>query len=73
MFQKISKLVQRFLADYFFNMSRKYKIRDQEKLYFATLTIVEWIDLFTRQEYRDIVLNSLRYCQENKGLDLCAY
>lgn len=54
-------------------MSRKYKIRDQEKLYFVTFTVVEWIDLFTRQEYRDIFLDSLRFCQENKGMDLCAY
>jgi len=54
-------------------MSRKYKIRDQEKLYFVTFTIVEWIDLFTRQEYRDIFIDSLRFCQLNKGLDLCAY
>jgi putative transposase len=54
-------------------MSRKYKIRDQEKLYFVTFTIVEWIDLFTRRIYRDILLDSLRYCQQNKGLDLCAY
>jgi putative transposase len=54
-------------------MSRKYKIRDQEKLYFVTFTIVEWIDLFTRRVYRDIFLDSLRYCQMNKGLDLCAY
>ncbi|OOG73773.1 transposase [Algoriphagus sp. A40] len=54
-------------------MSRKFKIRDQEKLYFVTFTVVEWIDLFTRQVYRDIFLNSLKYCKENKGLELCAY
>ncbi|WP_373397507.1 transposase [Algoriphagus halophilus] len=54
-------------------MSRKYKIRDQDKLYFATFTVIEWIDLFTRREYRDIFLDSLRYCQKFKGLDLCAY
>jgi REP element-mobilizing transposase RayT len=54
-------------------MSRKYKIRDQEKLYFVTFTIVEWIDLFSRQVYRDIFLESLKYCQAHKGLDLCAY
>ncbi|NVJ85618.1 MAG: transposase [Algoriphagus sp.] len=54
-------------------MSRKYKIWDQEKLYFVTFTVIEWIDVFTRQEYRDIFLNSLRYCQQNKGLDLCAF
>jgi putative transposase len=54
-------------------MSRKYKIRDQEKLYFVTFTIVEWIDLFTRRIYKDIFLDSLKYCQTHKGLDLCAY
>jgi len=54
-------------------MSRKYKIRDQDKLYFVTFSIIEWIDLFTRRIYRDILLDSLRYCQKNKGLDLCAY
>ncbi|WP_087941048.1 REP-associated tyrosine transposase [Algoriphagus faecimaris] len=54
-------------------MSRKYKIRDQDKLYFVTFTIVEWIDLFTRKDYRDIFIESLKFCQKNKGLDLCAY
>ena len=54
-------------------MSRKYKIRDQERLYFVTFTVVEWIDLFSRQVYRDIFLDSLRFCQTKKGLDLCAY
>ena len=54
-------------------MSRKYRIRDQEKLYFVTFTVVEWIDLFTRQEYRDIFLESLKYCQSNKGLEVAAY
>lgn len=54
-------------------MSRKYKIYDQDQLYFVTFTIIEWIDLFTRQIYRDILLESLNFCQKNKGLDLCAY
>jgi putative transposase len=54
-------------------MSRKYKIRDQDKLYFVTFTVIYWLDVFTRQLYRDIFLDSLRYCQKYKGLDLCAY
>ncbi len=62
----------KFLGN-FLDMSRKYKIRDQDKLYFVTFTIIQWIDLFTRQEYRDIFIESLKYCQKNKGLDLCAY
>jgi len=54
-------------------MSRKYKIRDQDKLYFVTFTVVYWLDVFIRREYRDIFLDSLRYCQVNKGLELCAF
>lgn len=54
-------------------MSRKYKIRDQDKLYFVTFTVIHWLDVFIRREYRDIFLDSLRYCQKNKGLEVCAY
>jgi REP element-mobilizing transposase RayT len=34
---------------------------------------VQWADIFTRQVYRDIVIDSLRYCQQNKGLEIYAY
>ena len=54
-------------------MSRKYKIRDQGALYFVTFTVINWLDVFTRKEYRDIFLDSIRYCQKNKGLEVCAY
>ena len=54
-------------------VSRKYKIRDQDKLYFVTFAVIRWLDVFTRNLYKDIFLDSLRYCQENKGLELCAY
>jgi putative transposase len=54
-------------------VSRKYKIRDQDKLYFVTFTVIRWLDVFTRNLYKDIFLDSLRYCQKNKGLELCAY
>jgi putative transposase len=54
-------------------MSRKYKIRDQDKLYFVTFTVIHWLDVFIRQEYRDIFLDSIKFCQRNKGLELCAY
>ena len=40
-------------------MSRKYRIRNQEKLYFVTFTIVEWIDVFTRKHYKDILIEFL--------------
>ena len=49
-------------------MSDKYKIRDIDKAYFVTLTIVGWIDVFTRVNHKLLIVNSLKYCQQNKGL-----
>jgi len=50
-----------------------YPIRDQQGLYFLTFTVVEWLDVFTRPLYKDIVISSPRFCQANKGLELFAY
>ncbi len=50
-----------------------YIIRDQNAHHFLTFTVVGWIDLFTRKEYKDILIESLKYCQINKGLLLHAY
>ena len=54
-------------------MSRKYKFSDQNKLHFVTFTTVNWIDVFTRDEYRAVLLDSLRYCQTHKGLEIYAW
>ncbi len=45
-----------------------YKIRNQSATHFLTFTVVEWIDIFTRQLYRDIILDSFRHCQAERGL-----
>ena len=47
-------------------MSRKYKFRDNDKLYFISFSVVYWIDVFIRNEYKDILLDSLKYCVNNK-------
>lgn len=54
-------------------MGFKYKIYDQSKAYFLTMTVVEWVDIFSRKSYRDIIIDSLKYCQKNKGLVIFAY
>ena len=54
-------------------MSRNYKIADQRKLYFVSFATVNWIDVFIRREYKDIIVDSLKYCQQNKGLELYAW
>ena len=54
-------------------MSRKYKFDDDHKLYFITYGVVKWIDVFTRNEYKDIVIESWKYCQNHKGLEIYAW
>ena len=51
-------------------MSTKYKFHDQDKLYFVSFAVVNWIDLFIRNEYKEVMLNSWKYCQQNKGLEI---
>ena len=45
-----------------------YKIRNQAATHFITFAVTEWVDVFTRKDYRDIVLDSLNFCQAEKGL-----
>ena len=53
-------------------MSDKYKTQEG-KLYYVTLTVVGWIDIFTRKEYVYELMKNLKFCQENKGLEIYAY
>ena len=54
-------------------MSYAYRIVEQDAIYFLTFRIVGWVDIFTRKIYRDCVIESLSFCQQNKGLKLYAY
>jgi REP element-mobilizing transposase RayT len=54
-------------------MSQGYQIYNQNALYYLTFQIVEWVDIFTRKEYKDIAINSFNFCRNNKGLELYAY
>ena len=38
--------------------------------YFISFGVVDCIDVFTRKIYKDIVVDSLKYCCENKGMIL---
>lgn len=51
----------------------QYKIQDQNAYYFLTLTVVYWIDVFTRVDYRDVIVDSLNYCIDQKNLELNAW
>lgn len=54
-------------------MPTGYQIENQSATYYLTLQVVDWIDIFTRPVYRDIVIDSLKYCQQNKGLQIFGY
>ncbi len=54
-------------------MSRKYKFRKPEGIYFVSFATVNWIDVFTRSIYKDIVVESINYCIEKKGLIVYAW
>ncbi len=54
-------------------MTTGYQIKEQDALYYLTLQVVDWVDVFTRPIYRDIVIESLQYCINNKGLQVFAY
>jgi REP element-mobilizing transposase RayT len=53
--------------------SENYYIKDQNAVYFLTFTVVEWVDVFTRNSYKMAIVDSLNYCVENKGLTIYAW
>ena len=52
-------------------MSTGYKISEQDGLHYVTFQIIKWIDIFTRQVYRDIIYGNgfmdqkIKYIHEN--------
>jgi len=49
------------------------KNRIEGEVYFVTDTVVDWVDIFTRPIYRHIIIESLEYCQKEKGLIIYAW
>ncbi|MDR6968835.1 REP element-mobilizing transposase RayT [Flavobacterium arsenatis] len=54
-------------------MSTKYKATTTDEAYFITITTVGWIDVFTRFNQKQALIESLKYCQTHKGLEVYAY
>jgi putative transposase len=44
-----------------------------DELYFVTLTVTGWVDVFTRRIYNDFIIENLTHCQKNKKLNIYAY
>lgn len=43
--------------------SEQYFVKNENEMYFITSTIVEWVNVFTRPFYKQIIVDSLKYCQ----------
>ena len=54
-------------------MSRKHKVFDSSKPYFITMSVNQWAKIFNNTSIINIVINSLKYCQLNKGLEIYSY
>jgi len=54
-------------------MSRNYKFHKPDAAYFVSFAVVDWLDVFTRNEYKDILLENLTFCQRNKGMEIYAW
>ena len=44
-------------------MSRNYKFHYSEAAYFVSFAVVEWLAFFTKSEHKDILIDSLKFCQ----------
>jgi len=51
-------------------MSGKYKFHDNSKLYFISYAVIYWLDVFTREENKTIWVESVKYCQQENGLEV---
>ncbi len=54
-------------------MSVRYKVGENEIPHFVTFTVVGWVDVFSREIYKESILESLDYCIQEKGLRVHAW
>jgi REP element-mobilizing transposase RayT len=70
---RVSLRIEETNTNTFSKMSTGYQISDQNAAYFITLQIVEWVDVFTRDNQKRLIIDNLRYCQKNKGLEIFSF
>ena len=51
----------------------RFRFGDSEKPHFLTATVVEWLPVFARPEIVDIVVQSIRFAREQRGVRVFAY
>ena len=51
-------------------MSDAYKMYEFDKAYFITLTVVDWVDVFTKKNHKLKIIGALKFCQKDKDLEI---
>lgn len=54
-------------------MSEKYKIIEHRAAYFLTFTIVDWTNVLEDEAYKMIVVDTIKFYQQQKGLIIYGY
>jgi len=54
-------------------MPDRYKITQKEGIHFVTSMVIEWLPIFRTGAYFDLIIQSLKYCQNNKEMKLYSY
>ena len=54
-------------------MGETYRVYDPGGVYFVTFNVHQWVDVFSRAVYVELLLENLRYCKQNKGLQIYAW
>jgi REP element-mobilizing transposase RayT len=55
------------------HMRSRYCVHDRDQAHFITSTVVGWMPVFTIAVRCDLLVDSLLYCQANKGLKIYAW
>jgi len=50
-----------------------HKIINQNAPHYMTFTVVGWIDVFSKKAYKEVLIETMKFCIANKGLSLHAY
>lgn len=54
-------------------MSRAYKFRNPDGCYFVSFAIVKWLPILESDDYKGSIVDSLKYCQQYKNMEIIAW
>ncbi len=54
-------------------MRTRYKLLDNESIYFITSTIVQWLPVFTSEKYFNILVDAFKHNQLTRQMKILAY